>query len=81
MMKIDILFFGVTVDLAEVSKAEMELKNSSTVADFKTVLVENYPNLKNITSFAVAVNETYADDVFLLKENDVVAIIPPVSGG
>lgn len=80
-MKIDILFFGVTVDLATVSKAEMKLKNSCTVADFKTVLVENYPNLKNITSFAVAVNETYADDVFLLKENDVVAIIPPVSGG
>ena len=36
---------------------------------------------KNIDSYAIAVNEEYAVEHLVLKENDVVAIIPPVSGG
>ena len=40
-----------------------------------------YPQLENINSYAIAVNESYATDEIVLKENDVVAVIPPVSGG
>ena len=32
-------------------------------------------------AYAVAVNEAYAEGTLILKEGDVVAIIPPVSGG
>ena len=39
------------------------------------------PALKKLKSYAVAVNEEYATDDVILKPNDVVAIIPPVSGG
>lgn len=80
-MKINILFFGITTDLVETSSIELELTNSSSVADFKLVLTEKYPKLSNIDSYAIAVNETYATEETILKENDVVAIIPPVSGG
>lgn len=80
-MKINILFFGITTDLVETSSLELQLANSSSIADFKLVLTEKYPKLSNIGSYAIAVNETYATEETILKENDVVAIIPPVSGG
>ena len=44
-------------------------------------MVAKYPVLENINSYAIAVNESYASDTDILKENDVVAIIPPVSSG
>ena len=52
-----------------------------TVDNFKFYLKETYPQLQNLDSYAIAVNETYADNNLVLSENDVVAIIPPVSGG
>lgn len=80
-MKITLLLFGITTDLLGTSSIKIELDNLCSVADLKSTLTKNYPQLKKITSYAVAVNEEYAQDNLLLKENDVVAIIPPVSGG
>jgi molybdopterin converting factor subunit 1 len=80
-MKITSLFFGITTDLIGATEFDMELENATDVGAFKLVLKEKYPQLKNITSYAIAVNEAYAEDVLILKEGDVVAIIPPVSGG
>jgi molybdopterin converting factor small subunit len=80
-MKITSLFFGITADLIGATKLDMELENFTDVGAFKLVLKEKYPQLKNITSYAIAVNELYAEDILTLKEGDVVALIPPVSGG
>ena len=80
-MTIKILLFGITTDLLKTSGLELEVSNNSSVADFKQILVDKYPVLENINSYAIAVNESYASDTDILKENDVVAIIPPVSGG
>jgi molybdopterin converting factor subunit 1 len=79
-MNIRVLFFGITTDLVNTSNLILEVEKSITIADFKVFLKNKYSQLENINSYAVAVNEEYADDDFLLKENDVVAIIPPVSG-
>jgi molybdopterin converting factor subunit 1 len=80
-MKIQILLFGITTDLVGVSNIDLEIVEGLTVVSFKGLLKEKYPQLKNIDSYAIAVNESYATDELVLKENDVVAIIPPVSGG
>ena len=80
-MTIKILLFGITTDLLGVSNLELEVPINCSVTVFKELLLTKHPNLKNINTYAVAVNETYASDETLLKENDVVAIIPPVSGG
>ncbi|XRE43398.1 hypothetical protein ACIVBQ_001602 [Tenacibaculum discolor] len=80
-MKISILFFGMATDLVDSSSLEIELPNKSTVASFKEFLVAELPELKKMSSYAVAINESYATDDILIKENDVIAIIPPVSGG
>lgn len=80
-MKIQILLFGITTDLVGASNIDLEIVEGLTIVSFKGLLKEKYPQLKNIDSYAIAVNESYATDELVLKENDVVAIIPPVSGG
>ena len=80
-MKIKLLLFGITTDLLKTSSLTFEATRSSSIKDLKTDLLAKYPQLKNIHSYAIAVNECYASNDLVLKENDVVALIPPVSGG
>lgn len=80
-MIVQILLFGITTDLLNTSSIELEIEENSTVLDLKATLVKEYPTLEKLKSYAVAINETYASDETVLKLNDVVAIIPPVSGG
>ena len=80
-MKIEALFFGMSRDLAEQSAITFELEEGVTVKTFREILVKNYPLFSELDSFAIAVNESYAEDELLLSDKDTVAIIPPVSGG
>jgi molybdopterin converting factor subunit 1 len=80
-MEIKILFFGITTDLVGTSNLDFVLSDASTVLDYKNLLKKKYPQLENLDAYTIAVNEVYAEDDLILKEGDVVAIIPPVSGG
>jgi len=80
-MKTTLLLFGFAADLADSSSLILELPNKSTVANFKEFLLAEFPELQKMSSYAVAINESYATDDIIIKENDVIAIIPPVSGG
>ena len=80
-MKIEALFFGMSRDLVGQSPITFELDAGLTVKMFREILVKNYPRLSEIDSFAIAVNESYAEDTLFLTDKDTVAIIPPVSGG
>lgn len=80
-MKLKILFFGIVAELVKASEIEISLSENSTVKDCKIALQKAYPNLQNLNSYAIAVNESYATDDFLVKTGDVLAVIPPVSGG
>ena len=80
-MKIKLLLFGITADLLETSSTEIEVPENTLIKIFREILQERYSQLKNINSYAIAVNEEYAEANTQLKENDVVAIIPSVSGG
>lgn len=80
-MKITVLFFGISSDLIEENQLEVTLEKAMSVADFKDYLQEKYSSLDKINTYAIAVNESYATNDVMIKANDVVAIIPPVSGG
>ena len=80
-MKIQLLLFGITKDLLETNEFIFTLSKNDTVGNLKNALRLKYPQLENIDSYAIAVNESYANDTLILQEKDVVAIIPPVSGG
>ena len=80
-MKITVLFFGISSDLVGENQLEVTLEKAISVADFKDYLQEKYSSLDKIKTYAIAVNESYATNDLVIKDNDVVAVIPPVSGG
>ena len=80
-MNIKTLFFGITADLVQNSELQIKVDENSSIVDFKLILKNKFPQLENLNSYAIAVNEEYAEDHLTLKNGDIVAIIPPVSGG
>jgi molybdopterin converting factor subunit 1 len=79
-MTVKVLAFGIAKEIFGSSAIELSL-DDNTVAGLKAKLEEKYPRLKQIASYAVAVNNEYAADNLELKANDEIAVIPPVSGG
>jgi len=80
-VKIKTLFFGITRDIVNNGSIEFELSKGMTIDKFQNFLLEKYSGLKDIENYAFAVNEEYVTNEYLLKEGDVIAVIPPVSGG
>ncbi len=80
-MKIKVLAFGVTKEIFGESAVNLELANDSSVYNLKYSLEKQYPKLKQLASYMVAVNNEYALPEDVIYENDEVALIPPVSGG
>ena len=63
------------------NSVDFEVAESSLISNLKKALINEFPKLKNIDEFAIAINEEYATDNSIINKNDVIAIIPPVSGG
>ena len=80
-MKVKVLFFGIAKDISEANSIDLELKKDSNVFDFIQIIKERYSGFSSINDFTIAVNEEYAKNDIILNESDIVAIIPPVSGG
>jgi len=58
------------------------IDNEITVSQMKKIVFETFPNLKKLNvPFLVAVNHKLAKDFSIIKSNDEVALIPPISGG
>ena len=84
MVDMTILLFGVTRDIVGASSISMPESSTAqlrTVRDLTTHLCEAYPELNKLSSLAVAVNNTYADENEPISSYDEIALIPPVSGG
>lgn len=80
-MTVQLLFFGIAVDFVGQNAMAFKITEKATVQDLKEQLMREFPSLNKMHQFAIAVNESYAIDSMHLNESDVVAIIPPVSGG
>ena len=77
-----ILLFAQVSDAAGVSEVHLEGPAPPTVAGVLDRLTERYPELESwLPSTAVAVNEAYVDRSHPVNPGDVIALIPPVSGG
>ncbi|ATI52503.1 MULTISPECIES: molybdopterin converting factor subunit 1 [Bacillus cereus group] len=65
----------------EVSKPILHIDcENITVAELKKVLIKEY-NVAISNEIMVAINEEYANEDDIIQTGDVVAMIPPVSGG
>lgn len=80
-MEIELLFFGSIEDVIGKRSDIISINNVSTIKELRVFLKDNYPKLKSQTQFSIAVNMEYATDVELINNGDIIALIPPVSGG
>ncbi|SFR46999.1 molybdopterin synthase sulfur carrier subunit [Robiginitalea myxolifaciens] len=79
-----VLLFGVTRDIVGLAALELESSASNapgTVGELKGYLKREFPDLKGLSSLAIAVNQHYAEDAITIGPEDEIAVIPPVSGG
>ena len=79
----EILLFGIAKDIVGKGSFRFDDGDSApvSVSELKEKLRRMYPEFQRLSSLAVAVNSSYAEDKELLNHGDEVAVIPPVSGG
>jgi len=81
-MNIHVLFFGAARDAVEANQLDLELEAPATVSSAFQSLKERFSKLERFgRSLLFAVNQEYATPDTQLKENDELAVFPPVSGG
>ena len=82
MIRVTVEFWGPAGDLVDVRSIELSLGRSTRIGTLKTTLVTQFPRLGTAANFfRFAVNEEFVPEDRELMDGDVVAVIPPVSGG
>lgn len=79
-----ILLFGITKDIVGSATLSVPISKTAkmkTVGELRRYLEQSYPRIKELSSLAVAVNNSYAEDSETIDNFDEIALIPPVSGG
>lgn len=74
------LAFGIAKDIFGAQSIQLQT-DGATIGDIKAILEEQYPELKELASYMIAVNDEYAHANTVINAGDEIAIIPPVSGG
>jgi MoaE-MoaD fusion protein len=81
-MRVRVLFFGVLKDLAGRPSDVLEMPDGVLVRDVLAHYASQMPELReSLNSIAVAVNQEYAAAETVLRADDEVGLLPPVSGG
>jgi molybdopterin synthase catalytic subunit len=81
-MQVRILFFGVLKNIVGKSEDVIELSEGASVRDLLVCYESKIPQLKaSLPSLALAVNQQYVGPDVMLKADDEIALLPPVSGG
>lgn len=81
-MKIKILYFAMAKELRGASSEVLQVPDNAKSDSILELLLHAHPKLKDIApTLRLAVNEEFIEAPKTLQENDVFAIIPPVTGG
>lgn len=82
-VNVNILFFAQAKEISGKSKDVLCIKSPIHYSDLLNLIVTRYSleALKN--TIILAVNEDYCskDEIYILKSEDEIAVIPPLSGG
>ncbi|WP_291370459.1 MoaD/ThiS family protein, partial [Cyclobacterium sp.] len=78
----EVLLFGISKEITGQKILDLSKDNQiNTVLDLKKWILKKYPEMGNLNSFAIAVDQEYANDDLQLSDQQEIALIPPVSGG
>ena len=81
-MRVEVLLFARAREICGGDHVQLQLSDDATVGDCFAELAADAPAFESMHErLLVAVNECYAGWDTRLSDGDVVAMIPPVSGG
>jgi len=81
-MQVRVLYLGMLREIAGHDKEVVQLDENSRLADLFAQLQQRIPKLSDFRgAIALAVNYEYSGGETVLRDDDEVALIPPVSGG
>lgn len=82
-VNVTVLFFAQARELANLNKITTQVPQTLFGYDLRSILVDRFNLLPIRNIFILAVNENYISDSsqITLNDNDIVAVIPPISGG
>jgi len=81
-MRVKVLYLGMLKEVAGRDREVVQLRDDSRLADLFVELQRQTPKLQELRgAIALAVNYEYSDPGTVLREDDEVALLPPVSGG
>ncbi len=81
-MTVRVRFFSGIVALVGEKSIDLTLPDGTTVTGLKQRLVDAYPVLEGFMStYVIAVEEEMQTPEHIVRDGDVVDLIPPISGG
>lgn len=80
-MIISIKYFGLLAEITQKKEEQIILEESNfSVALLKSKIESTYQDLQK-NNYSIAVNQVMATTNTTLKENDIIAFLPPFAGG
>jgi len=79
-MKVNLKYFGMVAEVAGVTEELMEVSNDINSEAISELLEEKYSKLNEI-DYRLAINECLNNEKVTLNDQDIVAVLPPFSGG
>ena len=81
-MTVEVLLFAQLAEAIGKTRVTVELADDATVADALATLATKHAVIAAMQDrIAIAVDETYARPETVLRAGQIIALIPPVSGG
>ena len=80
-MKLSVRLFASVREALGSNSLTLDLADGATVGNLLGELKDRFPQMRDLPAAMVSVNLEYVGEDHPLRENDQVALIPPVSGG
>lgn len=80
-MTITLKYFGLLADITQMKEEHFTFNEDTIlVSALKSKIESSYQKMQN-TAYNIAVNQTIVDLQATIKDQDVVALLPPFAGG
>ncbi len=80
-MNLTLKYFGLLVDITLKKEEVLQLdQNNVVLSDVKSAVESLYEELKN-TNYSIAVNQLMGNLDTNIKDQDIIALLPPFAGG
>ena len=80
-MEITVKYFGIIADITQKKEEVFFIEDDSyRLKLLKLKLEVKYPKIL-VINYSIAVNQKFLQNDILLKNNDIIALLPPFAGG